>query len=189
MDGALEALTAVTPLAMNTTASGNVKIGGDNQSRFWNGAIADARIYNRALAASEITSLATNAIITSALDWNSRYFPGTSVNWTANDDGDGLTRLQEYALGLQPLIAGPVPLGPPVVVNDRYRWSIPQRRPVTTTATYAVECSSDLVNWNIPVTFLGTSALNADFETAWYEASPAVSSATQLFLRLRATLP
>jgi hypothetical protein len=188
VDGALEALTAVTPLALNTTASGNVKIGADNQNRFWNGTIADARIYNRGLSAAEIASLATDAITTSALDWNSRYFPGAAADWTADDDGDCFKRLQEYALGGQPFVNESALLGFPVVVADRYRWSIPQRRPVTTTATYAVECSSDLVNWNVPVNFLGTAPLNADFETAWYEATSPVSGATSLFLRVRVSV-
>jgi hypothetical protein len=33
------------------------------------------------------------------------------------------------------------------------------------TLTYAVECSRDLVNWNVPVTFPGTTPLDANFET------------------------
>lgn len=189
VDGVLEALTAVTPLALNTTASGNVKIGADNQNRFWNGAIVDVRIYNRGLSSNEIAALATDAGTISALDWNSRYFPGAATNWTADDDGDGFKRLHEYALGGQPLINEATLLGSPVVVSNHYRWSIPQRRPVTTTATYAVECTSDLVNWNVPVNFLGTSPLNADFETAWYEATAPVSGATNLFLRVRVSLP
>jgi len=41
----------------------------------------------------------------------------------------------------------------------------------------------------VPVNFLGTSPLNADFENAWYEATAAVSGETQLLLRLRVSLP
>ena len=189
VDGALEALTAVVPLALNTTASGNVKIGSDNQSRFWNGALADVRIYNRALGSNEIAALAFGATTTSPLDWHNRYFPGAPVNWTADDDGDGFTRLDEYALNGQPFIRETALGGFPLMVTNRCRWSIPQRRPGPSPLTYIVDCSRDLTNWIVPVNFLGTSPLNADFESAWYEATAPVNGERKLFLRLRVSLP
>jgi hypothetical protein len=189
VDGYLDTLSAVTPLALNTTVSGNVKIGGDNQNRFWNGTIADARIYNRGLSAAEIAALATDATTISALDWNNRYLPGAPFNWMADDDGDGFTRLHEYALGGQPLLRESTLWAFPIVVTNRYRWSIPQRRPTTTTLSYTVGCSRDLATWNVPVNFLGTTPLNSDFETGWYEAAPAANTETELFLRLRVGLP
>jgi hypothetical protein len=192
VDGVLQAVTASSSQTVNTTASGNVKIGSDNQSRFWNGTIGDARIYNRALSAAEVFALATDATVLSSTDWNNFYFQSAPANWTATDAGDGIPRLLKYAFGGQPFMPTTESVlygGPPVVVNNQYCWGIPQLRSGTTTATYSVQGSSDLVNWNVPVTLLGTTPLNSDYETAWYQAPPAVNGETMLFLKASVTLP
>jgi hypothetical protein len=52
-----------------------------------------------------------------------------------------------------------------------------------------VEASRDLTTWTIPVTLISTTPLDAEFDTATYEASPPVSTEGRLFFRLRVSLP
>jgi arylsulfatase A-like enzyme len=184
VDGTLETISTSTAFALNTSASGNVKIGGDIQGRFWSGNIDDARIYRRALSATEITTLAATPE-TSSLAWHRRYLGNTAVNWLADDEGDGFPRLLEYALGGQPQWREDALYDSPFIATDRFRWSIPQRKAGTHNLTYIVEASRDLLDWTIPVALVGTTSLDAEFDLATYEATPAVSTEPRLFFRLR----
>lgn len=99
IDGTEETtFTTVLSRTVNTTASGDVKIGSDVQNRFFSGVIDEPRIYNRALSGAEIAALYA-AGQQSAAAWHRRYFGNAPVDWTADDDADGGARLLEYAYG------------------------------------------------------------------------------------------
>lgn len=148
----------------------------------------DVRIYPRALSAGEIAALAAETN-DAALAWHRRYLGTAPVNWLADDDQDGFPRLLEYALGGQPQVRESALYAGPFITSDRFRWSIPRRKTGTIDLAYTVQASRDMVNWDVPVTLLGTTTLDADFDTATYEATPAVSAEKKLFFRLRAVLP
>ncbi len=188
VDGTLETISNSTSFALNTTASGNVRIGADIQGRFWSGTIEDARIYPRALSAAEIATLAATPE-TSSLAWHRRYLGNAAINWLADDDGDTFPRVLEYALGGEPNLREDALNAGPAINADHLRWSIPRRKAGTHNLTYIVEASRDLTTWTIPVTLIGTTPLDAEFDTATYEAVPAVSTERRLFFRLRALLP
>jgi hypothetical protein len=188
VDGTLETISNSSSFALNTTSSGDVRIGADIQGRFWSGTIDDARIYPRALSAAEIATLAATPE-TSSLAWHRRYFGNAAVDWQADDDGDTFPRVLEYALGGQPHMRESSLYASPVIDADHLRWSIPRRKAGTHNLTYIVEASRDLTNWTIPVTLINTTSRDAEFDNATYEASPSVSTEGRLFFRLRVLLP
>jgi arylsulfatase A-like enzyme len=101
VDGTLESISSITPLAVNTAGTFNVKIGSDVQNRFWLGEMDDVRIHRRALTAAEIAALAADSRA-SAAAWRHRYYGAAAFSWTDDTDGDGMNALMEYALGRQP---------------------------------------------------------------------------------------
>jgi len=107
VDGVLEtSFNATRDQAINTTASLDVRIGSDVQNRDFVGTIDDARIYTRALSATEIADLAvqTTADNDSTL-WFLRNLGNpspTSADWEADPNGDGYSNYAAYALGGSP---------------------------------------------------------------------------------------
>jgi subtilisin-like proprotein convertase family protein len=85
---------------------------------------------------------------------------GSDAAFTFDYDGDGLTNLLEYGLGLNPTVAALAGL-PVVTVKDysgtKYLSMTFHRSSLATDLTYIVQASDDLTNW----TDLGTSAAGA----------------------------
>jgi Concanavalin A-like lectin/glucanases superfamily/Cadherin-like domain len=146
VDGALETPSSTTALAINTTASGNVKIGSDIQDRFWRGGMDDVRIYPRALSAAEITAQATGRRH-AAEAWQKRHYGPTAASWAADTDGDGLSTLMEFALGKQPQLPdGSTDLTMTLV--DLAAWEVNVRqRAASFGLQIKLERSTDLTVW------------------------------------------
>lgn len=190
VDGTLETISTSQSVAINTTTSGDVKIGSDVQSRFWKGQLDEVRIYDRALTAAEILEAAQPNDTTSQA-WQRRYFGNSVVDWTLDDDNDGRSRLQEYAFGTQPQVGdlSPVVLAIPDGDDGKLRATFPRRRLGTHNLSYQVESSLDLINWSPLSTQEVTSAVrDAEFEDVTYEAA-APASSNKLFVRVRVTTP
>lgn len=172
---------------VNTTATGDVKIGSDVQSRYFSGAIDEPRVYDRALNTAEITALysGTNQ---SAAAWHRRYFGNASAVWTADDDGDRGARLLEYAFGAEPWIADAPALAiRGALVGDRLRVLISRRIAGPSELAYVVQVSRDLENWNqFGVTFLGATPLadKPGFEEASFQTDASADSESQQFVRV-----
>ena len=180
------------PVAIDTVALNDVLIGCDIQSRFFDGVIDEVRIYDRALSAAEIAA-SFNATEQSAAAWHRRYFGDAPIVWNADDDGDRMSRLGEYAFGGQPLIPdAAVGRIVPQIVADHLQLQFNRRLPGTHELVYACQSSPDLRNWaplagsDILVT---TSAVLPGFEDVLFRAEPAVSAQAPLFVRLVALLP
>ncbi|MES2983081.1 MAG: sulfatase-like hydrolase/transferase [Verrucomicrobiota bacterium] len=188
LDGALQPVSDSSAQAMNTAADGSVKIGADAQSRYFSGTLDDVRIYRRALSPGEIADLAATPE-TFALAWHRRYLGNAPVDWTADDDNDGFSRLLEYALGGQPQIREVSLYAPTGISNDRFQWSYPQRKTGTHNLTYLRQVSRNLVDWTVPVELVSTSPLNADFDLVTYQATPHISTEPVLFFRLQVSPP
>jgi len=187
IDGVLETTFAATGSAtVNTTASA-VKIGSDVQSRFFAGTLDDARIYSRALSASEIAAQAAETNNGAAI-WQRQYFGAAAIDWNADDDGDGRNRLFEYAFGTQPRIADSAPVVSTTWVNGNLRITYPRRRAGSHSLSYVVQASADLVDWTTLTTTQVSSVANGDFDQVTSQATPPANTG-QLFMRVRVTGP
>lgn len=188
VDGTLETVSASGVVTVNTTASGEAKIGSDIQNRHWNGVIDEFRIYNRALSASELTTLIAQGDAP-ALAWHRRFFGNGAVDWAQDDDGDGRNRLFEFAFGSQPGIpdSGNV-VGEPSIAGGKLTIAFPRRRAGSHSMTYAVQVSPDLADWTtLSATEVSVVPLNADFDKVTCE-TPA-PAAERRFVRIRVAGP
>ena len=192
VDGQPDAIMGGAPAAINTVALDDVLIGCDVQSRFFDGTLDEVRIYNRALSAAEIAA-SFSATDQSAAAWHRRYFGNAAINWSADDDGDGMNRLAEYAFGGQPLIAdAQVMRLMPDIVADHLQLRFNRRITGTTELVYQYLSSLDLKNWS-PLTGTEVSVTASPtlpgFEEVIFRAAPTVSNHPPFYMRLAAQLP
>jgi hypothetical protein len=191
VDGQLDSISGGANAAINTTALDDVLIGTDIQNRLFTGIIDEVRIYNRALSAAEIAAL-YNEGRQSAAAWHRRYFGDAAINWATDDDGDGVTRLGEYAFGGQPHISdSQVMRVIPELVGGHLRIRFNRRQAGTHELVYQIQQSTTLNNWTalsgseVSV----TSSVLPGFEDVTFQASASVSGTSPLFVRLTASLP
>ena len=193
VDGTLDSvLSSRSSQTINTLVGNSVQIGGDPQGRLFNGTIDEVRIYDRALAASEITALYT-ATNQSAAAWAYRYFGDATVNWDTDVDGDGATLWAEYAFGGQPLIAdAQLMYIIPQLTSNQLQIIYNRRMSNTDELVYQLQCSSDLRHWTSlsgsedPAT---PSATLPGFEQVVFHSDIDVSTTPALFVRLAAQVP
>lgn len=133
---------------------------------------------------------ATVDVLTPLQSWRDQNFGSTANSGSAADsadpDSDGLSNLVEYALGLDPLVASVsgIPVSSVAAGNWTYTFTRPSNR---TDVTYAVEVSTDLVNWT--TSGVSTSLVSNTNGTATYQATYPLASADKAFFRLKITLP
>ena len=123
------------------------------------GTLNAKRIYTREANVSLRPKLTVNYSAAPALtrreNWLQQYFStGQYVGDTADPEGDGIPNLIEYAYGFSPLVTnnstsgfdvGSTESGASTVVTITFR-----RDPRAVDLTYALETSSDLLNWGTP---------------------------------------
>ena len=161
--------------------------------RNFDGTIDEVRIYNRALSAAEIAGLyhATNQ---SAAAWHRRYFGNAAIDWTDDDNGNGMSRFGEYVFGGQPLIPNAQVMRVfPQIVNDHMEIQFRRRIAGTTEANYQVKGSSDLMNWDAldgSEISVVPSATHPGFEDVIFRADKMVSEEwPKLFIVVEGHLP
>ncbi len=191
VDGTLEPISSSQSVAINTLGGGLVTIGDDVQDRFFFGTIDEVHIYNRALSAGEISALYQSQN-QSAEAWFHRYFDNAPLNWNTDDDGDGESRLGEYAFGGEPLISDPdVRRFMPEIVANHLRIHFHRRAAGTHELTYQVQSSTDLSHWS-PLAGVEISSISsalAGFDDVIFEATALISGTGPMFVRLSALLP
>jgi hypothetical protein len=192
VDGQPDKVAGGAMVNINTAALNDVLIGTDLQNRFFNGTIDEVRIYDRALAGAEIAAQYA-ATSDSAVAWHRRYFGDEPIDWNSDDDGDGVTRLGEYAFGGQPWIADSQAMRVvPEIVAGHLQLRFNRRPAGTHELAYALQNTADLRAWS---PFDGTeisttpSGVAPGFELVVFQVAPAVSGSTRLFVRLSAGLP
>ncbi len=115
---------------------------------------------------------------------------------TADPDGDGILNLMEYALNLDPKVAGAIGLpvqGTTNVDGNDYLTLTYTRVTAATDISYVVEVSGDLVAWNSGPSYTATVSVtdNPDgiTQTVVVRDLVPMDSATSRFIRLKITQP
>ncbi len=192
VDGHPDAVVGGAFVAINTVASNDVLIGSDIQGRFFNGTIDEVRIFNRALSGQEIAGQ-SDATNDSALAWHRRYFGNAAMDWNADDDGDGVTRLGEYAFGGQPGIPdGQLARITAEIIADHLQIHYHRRLIGSHELIYQIESSNGLNDWSEPagseVSAL-PSAILPGFEDVVFRADAGVPGQSPMFVRVRVRSP
>jgi hypothetical protein len=154
----------------------------------------------RASDGSATSAVATVLLNISALpplqQWRLAYFGTTNTTGLyANDadwDGDGLKNIFEYAFNTNPTNANASPMTFSLV-GDHLQVKFPRTHPAPSDITYLYEVSTNLVSdaWNTGpawATESVTDNLNGT-ETVTVTVTPAVSTTSPLFFRLRISQP
>lgn len=188
VDGQSDIVVGGPFVDINTVALNDVLLGCDIQERFFNGTIEEVRIYDRALNGTEIAAQYT-ATSDSAVAWHRRYFGNEPINWNADDEGDGVTRLGEYAFGGQPWIADSqfAQLVPEIIAGHLHI-HFHRRLAGSQELVYQLKRSIDLSNWTI---LAGTeiSATMPGFEDVVFRSDAAIPDQSPVFVRLSSELP
>lgn len=131
---------------------------------------------------------ATVTVLTPLQFWRLTHFGSIADTGAAaadaDPDGDGLSNLLEYALGLDPATAsggGDLTVG---VADGNWTYSF-ARPSDRSDLTYVVEVSTDLVNWSTAGVTL--SLVSDTGGVATYRATYPTASADKLFFRLKVT--
>lgn len=192
VDGTLETnFTAALSRDVNTTSSGDVKIGGDVQGRLFLGTLDEVRLYNRALTSAEIKELYTGAN-QSAAAWHRAYFGDAAVDWQAVS-ALGYPRLLDYALGAQPYFSDAAARNLRAeIMSNRLAVHYPRRIAGTSELLYTLELSRDLKNWGgLDASLIGTApaANKPGFEEAVFQTDATLDQEVAQFVRLAVALP
>jgi hypothetical protein len=84
VNGIQETITRVTPIAINTSALSDVRIGAD-EAQYFKGLLDDVRIYDRALSAAEIASMVQSRVL-----WDDKsYWRPSATKGGSPGTGDG----------------------------------------------------------------------------------------------------
>lgn len=145
VDGVLESVGNSSAQAVATSLAGGLVIGKDDQGRHFEGLIDELRIGDEALSGGEIAAEAAAGPQVGAA-WHARYFGAAAIDWDADDDGDGLSRLLEYGLAGQPLLPSPGPLPDFRLEGGEARFSF--AKPLVHDLVFTFEESADLDDWD-----------------------------------------
>ncbi|MES2709820.1 MAG: lamin tail domain-containing protein [Verrucomicrobiota bacterium] len=114
--------------------------------------------------------------------------PGTGT-MTADDDGDGMTNLMEFALGSNPLLPSPAALPAPGMITGAPVFTVTYN-PRTAGAARIVEFSSDLSTWAESGTIIDR-VIHPDgtMTDTWRAPQPVSAEIPRSFGRLKVTAP
>ncbi|MCU0749040.1 MAG: Ig-like domain-containing protein [Akkermansiaceae bacterium] len=191
VNGVLEAVSSSSSFALNTGDAGDVRIGSDIQNRFWNGEIDEVRILPRALAPSEIATIAQSspAQDPSAAAWWKRHFGNAAINWNADADNDRFSNFAEYAFGGRPNLPDASSVFSSGGISDgAFRLEHLRLKSGTSALTYQLRHSGELESWqNHPATPSSVlPATDPAYERVIYQITPGPGAE---FFHLRAQQP
>lgn len=159
--------------------------GAPDNSRFFEGAIDEVRIYNRALNPGDISALyaAENA----SNVWRQTHFGSTARTGSAADnedpDKDGMPNLLEYALNLPPNAASRVPAAVQAAGGNLEYTYTRGTAAYQGGTTFQVEWSDDLMTWF--TTGVVESLISDDGTHQQVKATLPAGSGGRRFVRLR----
>ncbi|MBL9145888.1 MAG: hypothetical protein JNM99_19570 [Verrucomicrobiaceae bacterium] len=217
--------TALSSFAVNFAAGESTKnvnvtitdrLGAGAATRVFYTFVAGTAPTDATTGAPAVATITINSVATPVQSWRQTYF-GTTANSgltadTADYDGDGVSNLLEYGLGLNPTVAGVagLPVGvsgsvsdDPLLADRLYlSFSIPQSAPAD--VTYTVRATDSLGTWtdvarkigNGSWTWLGggTSRLFTSVQAPYQllkvgDLVPRNSTNTRRFMQLQVTTP
>lgn len=150
VDGVADRISTVSSRAMNTAAGTTAVLGGSNHSATYSfaGEIDELRIFPEALSAAEVQALAS-ATRQSAEAWHRENFGPVAISWNEDLDGDGLTRLAEYAFGTDPYVlnSGEVIEASFDSQTGQLEAVFPRRIGMANDLIYTAQLSEDLLDW------------------------------------------
>ena len=157
LDGSLETISSFTAQALNTAANTTPVLGGSNHAAGYNfaGDIDELRIYPVGLSQSEIQAIIA-ADHQAATAWHRARFGDSAIDWNADDDGDGMSRLLEYALISDPRINSQDALPSLGYDGSNLTFSFERLSDGCHELDYSVTSSEDLTGW-LPVSPLSFS--------------------------------
>jgi hypothetical protein len=194
VDGRLEVISNRGSREINTAAGSIPVLGGSNHGSNYSfaGAIDELRLYPLALSQAQVKAIHDGSH-EAAIAWHRANFGPASINWNADQDGDGSVRLAEYALGKNPHRADFSPLiessfhDVAGILSVQYRrLLIPQPG-----VWYTVEASNDLIDWeSLTVTQTEVSAVAGEpaIQVVEFEADATTADEPVQFIRLRVGL-
>ena len=158
-------------------STNNIFIGGQNATSFkFNGAVADIRVYGRALSAAEISAL-----------YNNQYVDPTALyGWWPFTEGSGTTVNDQSGNGYTGTLSG-APL--PVWSTGKWFWGANSRSAVSAqprSNTLSKNCSLNFNGSSSKVTGTTVSLANSDFTIA-YRAKTVTPFSTQLVFSMGAS--
>lgn len=184
---------------------GGVTTGSTFWDRWWNGSLADLAMFNVPLNTGEVTQLytkptgyfagqtASNDISITVLSpqesWRIEHFGSASNNDSGDDDGDGLTNLQEYVMGTDPKSADMPPITP-ALASGMIQFSFTAIRAEGTaysglTRRYTLECTTDLLTSPEWVTLSGYIDITGNNQTVTVSLP---ADGVQRYYRLKVSL-
>jgi len=154
LDGNLEAISASSAQTLNTAAGTTPVLGGSNHASGYNfaGDIDELRIYPDALSASEIQAI-INADQQTATAWHRARYGAAPLDWNADEDADGITRLLEYALVSDPRVPSLDALPQLGFDGTDLSFTFERWNDGCHELTYVIKSSEDLDQWDpAPIT-------------------------------------
>ena len=187
VDGLVETISSSVLQAIRTGNS-PVVIGGVRGGSI---TIDEYRISPWAFTASEVQA-EFSAVDQGIEAWLYEHEIMSPVDWTSDADGDGLTLLEEYAYGHDPLVHDESTRSPCVIYDSsrkRLELVVTQRLGMTHDIEYFPEVSENLKDWVIP--FAEESSIDHPdldqglFELKRYRDDVPLENAEKLFMRMR----
>jgi hypothetical protein len=131
-------------------------------------------------------TITDDAVGLTATEWHQNKFGNAPINWTADEDNDGLTRLLEYAFGADPTTDSSAVLPAISRVGSAIRFTFTRRATGFHDLIYQIESSPSLSSWS-PANGLTevsvTPGPSPDLEKVVLEVTSPVPPG--LFLRLK----
>ncbi|MDA7649053.1 sulfatase-like hydrolase/transferase [Akkermansiaceae bacterium] len=191
VDGILDGVSSASSQDINTAAGSSAVLGGSNHSAAYSfaGDIDELRIFPSALSQSEIQAV-IDGVNQEAAAWHRANFGPAVIDWNSDADGDGLTRLAEYAFGLSPRLADSGSVTQALFNSDsgKLELTIPRRLAGSHNLLYSLEASRDLQDWvSLSATETGSAFYPGDacFELATFEANASNVTEPVQFMRAR----
>ncbi|MGJ8698081.1 MAG: sulfatase-like hydrolase/transferase [Verrucomicrobiaceae bacterium] len=192
VDGVLDGIASASSRAIDTASGTTAVLGGSNHSANYSfaGDIDDLRLFPEALSQSEIQEI-MNRTRQVAAAWHRENFGPAAENWDLDGDGDGLSRLGEFAFGGNPHFsdASQVREAQFNPATLKLEASFLRRKGSNHDLTYSIEASRDLLDWtSLTVTETGVVAhvSEACLEWAGVEADATSTEEAIQFVRAKA---
>ncbi len=194
VDGVEEVISNSGSRVIVTAPMTTAVLGGSNHAAGYNfaGEIDSLRLFPAAFSGAQISTMMNESHL-AAVAWHRENFGPALVDWAPDDDGDGLTRLAEYAFGKNPYLRDSV--SPVQAGYDRASAKLVMTFPRLISGNhgllYEAQASPDLQDWStLTVSETGTAphALEECLEMVSVETDADSLAEVTQFIRVKVEL-